>query len=385
MTTLSPSVTGYAAAPRTISPNGDGVLDGTTASFSLPRAATNVRLDVLSSAGQVVRSVDLGPLGAGVQTAAWDGRLTSGAWAPAAAYLLRIAATDSFGTHPAPAVGVDLAVLAAWGVSADLTRPSASSLSPIGSGVSPAASVSATISEPVTGVSASTFTLINATTGVSVPGSVTYDASARRATYRPSATLAAGTLYRATLRGAIRDAAGNPISPIAWTLRTIASGVTIYSPPRALTFRAVTHTGYRFDGAGRVIASKTATLSRTSGAPTSQRSEAIPAHPGPWFLITAGIWDGYWVRESPNVYLPGISSETPFTPARTVTFAPGTYVGYRFDSVGRVTASKAATLPRSSGASASKRAIINGRSHLLVTNGIWAGYWVPESSSTLVR
>jgi len=49
-----------------------------------------------------------------------------------------------------------------------------------------------------------------------------------------------------------------------------------------------------------------------------------------------------------------------------------------------VTARKAASLARSSGASASKRAIINGRSYLLIVNGIWEGYWIPVSSSTVL-
>jgi hypothetical protein len=100
--------------------------------------------------------------------------------------------------------------------------------------------------------------------------------------------------------------------------------------------------------------------------------------------VTAGIWEGYWVRESPNVYLPGISSETAFSPVRTVAFAAGSYVGYRFDAVGRVTATKTATLSRSSAASTDRRAIINGSPYLYIINGIWAGYWIAESSSTVV-
>ena len=384
LTTISPSVTAYSAAPRATSPNGDGVLDGSTARFTLPRAASTVRLDVLSSGGQVVGGLNLGPRAAGVQTAAWDGRLTSGAWATAGSYLLRVTVTDAVGSHPAPASGVDAGLLARWGVSVDLTRPTASSLTPLGSGFAPTITVTATFSEPVTGVAGPSFRLIDSATGASVAGSVTYDPTTRRATYRPSSALGAGRLYRATLLGSIHDAAGNAFSPIAWTFRTAAAGIILYQPARTLTFLSGTHTGYRFDASGRVTTSKTATLTRASGAPTSQRSEAIPAHSGPWFLVVAGIWEGYWVRESPSVYLPGVSAETTFTPARTVSFAAGSYTGYRFDRSGNVTARKAASLARSSGASASKRAIINGRSYLLIVNGIWEGYWIPVSSSTVL-
>ncbi len=155
-----------------------------------------------------------------MRSAAWDGRLTSGSWAAAAAYLLRITATDAAGTHPAPAVGVDGAVLAAWGVSADLTGPTrrfalADRVRRVDDGI-----VTATMNESVTGDRPLHFTLIDSATGAPVAGSVAYDAATRRATYRPTVALASGSLYRATLRGAIRDAAGNLLSRIAWTLRT---------------------------------------------------------------------------------------------------------------------------------------------------------------------
>jgi hypothetical protein len=29
--------------------------------------------------------------------------------------------------------------------------------------------------------------------------------------------------------------------------------------------------------------------------------------------------------------------------------------------------------------------VINGRAYLLVANGVWAGYWVPESSAVVLN
>jgi hypothetical protein len=152
-----------------------------------------------------------------------------------------------------------------------------------------------------------------------------------------------------------------------------------------LTFLAGTYTGYAFDSAGRVTASRTATLARTSGAPTSQRSAAIPGQPGAWFKVTAGIWAGYWVRESPKVYLPGIASQMTLSPVGSAMFGSGTYTGYRFDAAGRVTATKAAALPRPSAASAGATGIINGQPYLAIVTGIWAGYWVPKSGSVVLH
>jgi uncharacterized protein YciW len=83
--------------------------------------------------------------------------------------------------------------------------------------------VTATFNEGVQGVSGTTFTLRNASSGVAVSATVVYDAATRVATLDPSTNLAAGTSYRATLTGgasAIRDVAGNPLATINWTFST---------------------------------------------------------------------------------------------------------------------------------------------------------------------
>jgi hypothetical protein len=82
--------------------------------------------------------------------------------------------------------------------------------------------VTATFSTAVQGVSAATFVLKNAA-GSSVPATVTYNATTRTATLDPSASLAADTVYTASLVGgsaAIRDAAGTPLASSSWTFLT---------------------------------------------------------------------------------------------------------------------------------------------------------------------
>jgi len=64
------------ATPDTISPNGDGVSDATTLGFKLTRSAT-VRIAV-KVGDKTVRSFELGSLGAGSHTAAWDGATGAG-------------------------------------------------------------------------------------------------------------------------------------------------------------------------------------------------------------------------------------------------------------------------------------------------------------------
>ena len=90
------------------------------------------------------------------------------------------------------------------------------------SGVALNASVTATFGEAVTGVSGATFTLAPAG-GAPIAAAVTYDASSRTATLDPSADLAAGTTYTASLGGGIADLAGNPLAPLSWSFATAAA------------------------------------------------------------------------------------------------------------------------------------------------------------------
>ncbi|TFD47952.1 heme peroxidase [Cryobacterium sp. Hh11] len=99
--------------------------------------------------------------------------------------------------------------------------------------VSQTGNLTATFSEPVAGVSGTTFVLRLGTTVIAA--AVSYNATTRVATLNPSATLLADRSYTATLSG-IRDAAGNTMVASSWsfitgpapriTTRTPASGAT---------------------------------------------------------------------------------------------------------------------------------------------------------------
>ena len=265
----------------------------------------------------------------------------------------------------------------------DSIPPRVVSASPAASAtnVPTAASVQVWFSEPVTGVTANTFVLRNAA-GTVVPATVTYSPAKLSATLRPSAPLAPGARYSVALSHSIRDRAWNSLAWTSWTFTTTTSAQT-FSPVRKISFRAGEHTGYRFNALGQPTAARTARLTSSSSASTSQRA-AIPGHPGTWLYVTNGIWAGYWVEERPASFAPGTVGKTTFDP-RTISFRAGTHTGYRFDSAGRVTASKTVSLSRGSSAAATARAIINGRAHLYVANGTWAGYWIAESPSAYLR
>jgi hypothetical protein len=88
------TLTGLQAMPMVISPNGDGVNDGTTLSFALAQNVP-VRLDIVQ-AGVIVGSPFQGQLGIGPQTLAWNG---SGFGAPLfdGTYQATITVTDQLG------------------------------------------------------------------------------------------------------------------------------------------------------------------------------------------------------------------------------------------------------------------------------------------------
>src|SRR5439155_25217576 len=287
-------------------------------------------------------------------------------------------------SHVAPASGVSAVALARWGVATDLTRPSIVTRSPTGSEVPSTAGVAVTFGEPVNGVTTTSFTLTDVTGGAPISGTVAYDPATRVATLRPSAGLTRGHTFRAALGSAIRDAAGNALVPTSWTFATLSPYVTLYNPPRALVFAAGSTTGYRFDPAGRVTASKRYTLAKSSSAATSRRNKAIAGHPGAWFYVVNGVWAGYWVQESPRVFLPGVAELVIYSPSRSIAFQAGTHTGYRFSSTWQVSQTRSYTLAHSSSASADRWAVINGRAYVSIVNGVWAGYWMPLGGGVTV-
>jgi hypothetical protein len=76
-----------------------------------------------------------------------------------------------------------------------------------------------------------------------------------------------------------------------------------------------------------------------------------------------------------------------FNPPRQLTFQPGTYIGYKFNAWGGVTASKPYTLTKVSGAPTNQWSTnpVRGGNYYYVTSGVWAGYWVQASSKITLK
>jgi hypothetical protein len=237
-----------------------------------------------------------------------------------------------------------------------------------------------TFSEQVTGVTATTVSLAPAAGGSAIPAELTYLPSARRVLLDPSSALAPGS-YRLSLGSGIRDLAGNHITAQSWTFSVVQSAVggsSVIPSGGVVKFDAGNHVGFRFAADGSVVGRLSATLGSPSTARADRRA-LISGQPGRWLRIVNGIWAGYWIRESASSAIDGMSEQTELPGGLRIVFASGSHTGYRFDAGGRVTASLTRTLYSPSGASTSSRTVINGAWYLSVTDGIWAGYLVPET------
>jgi hypothetical protein len=117
----------------------------------------------------------------------------------------------------------------------DTTAPTVSSVTPQegATGVAVGANVTATFSEAMDASTINdaegdgSFTLTKQGATTPVGASVSYDATAKKATLNPSVNLEAGTTYTATLKGGssgVKDLAGNPLaSDKTWSFTTAVS------------------------------------------------------------------------------------------------------------------------------------------------------------------
>jgi flagellar hook assembly protein FlgD len=99
------TLTALAAAPLAISPNGDGVDDTMTFSFTLAQSVP-VRLDI-EQAGTVVATPFEGQAGIGPSTISWDGRV-GGAALPDGDYTAVITVSDQLGDIQLPPLRVTI-------------------------------------------------------------------------------------------------------------------------------------------------------------------------------------------------------------------------------------------------------------------------------------
>jgi hypothetical protein len=224
--TAAPTVTARTPAANA---TGFGIGDNVTATFSEP--VTGVRGTVT---GGPVATFSLKNATTGAAIAAsvgYDAATQKATLDPTSnlAANTRFTATLTGGTSAIKDTAGNSLTSLSWtfttGAAPDTVAPTVTARTPStnATGVSRTRDITATFSEGVTGVGGTTVTLKNASTGAVIAAGVSYSASTRVVTLNPSPTLAANTRFTVTLTGgagAIKDAAGNPLTTVSWTFTT---------------------------------------------------------------------------------------------------------------------------------------------------------------------
>ena len=162
-----------------------------------------------------------------------------------------------------------------------------------------------------------------------------------------------------------------PPSPAARRTRTIATTRTAQ-----LVLKAGRVTAYRLNRSGAVLSQKVVKPSKTlrlsSGGRTRANGKA-------WLKVSSGALVGYWVHETNDSFVRGLTQRDNFDSDKHVTLEPGRYLGLRFDWLGRIKASTTYAFGHERTVSSSAHAVINGRHYLMLSSGPLAGYWVRDT------
>ncbi|MBF9131705.1 hypothetical protein I0C86_22470 [Plantactinospora sp. S1510] len=158
-------------------------------------------------------------------------------------------------------------------------------------------------------------------------------------------------------------------------------------PPHGITgtimFQAGTHTGYRFDSAGTITASRKLTLERRSNAPSTARLK-IMRNEGIWYQISAGTLAGYYLKEVPqHSYQVGEAASIGYRILRPATIATSPLKAYTIDEAGNMT-SEVTNYQVGDPVNLNRRAVLNGVEHLRFADGDHAGKWVGYPTITRI-
>ncbi len=184
----------------------------------------------------------------------------------------------------------------------DTSRPTLTSTAPGSAavGVPRNPSITATFSEAMnpTTLNATTFVVMNGS--VSVTGTVTY--AGRTATLTPTGTLAANTLFTATISTGATDAAGNALASAAsWSFTTVASGTTgpaAVSLGTAGNYVILSKSGVSTTGATTVVGD----IGLSPAAGTLVTGFALSAPPTTFTtsaLVTGSVWAANYNAPTP--------------------------------------------------------------------------------------
>jgi hypothetical protein len=154
--------------------------------------------------------------------------------------------------------------------------------------------------------------------------------------------------------------------------RRLAGGMPDRDLAASVSVKSGSYTIVRLGDGDAVIQRRAVSL--PAGTRATDRRAIIDGRA--YLHLAGGSYGGYWLPETAAAYRPGIADRVDFGRQRRVVLSSGTHTGTGRTADGTVTTTKTATLPADSGASATAFAIINGRPHYWIVNGIWANTWI---------
>jgi thermitase len=154
--------------------------------------------------------------------------------------------------------------------------------------------------------------------------------------------------------------------------RRLLGGMPDRDLAASVTVRAGSYTLVRLGDGDAVVQRRAVSL--PSGARATDRRAIIDGRA--YLRLAGGTYGGYWLPETDSAYRAGIVDRVDFGRQRRVVLSSGTHTGTARTVDGSITSATTATLPADSGASATAFAIINGRAHYWIVNGVWANTWI---------
>jgi len=114
--------------------------------------------------------------------------------------------------------------------------------------------------------------------------------------------------------------------------------------------------------------------------------ESLLAERAPGIYRVVVRWDGAVIgRQDVALGMVQPSGVAIFAEPRQVVFLAGEYTGVQFDAAGEVINEKAFALGANSGAPGAAYARFGGSPHVLIAEGVWAGFWMPLGEGVELR
>ena len=240
--------------------------------------------------------------------------------------------------------------------------------------VDPEATITLRLSEPVSGVSADSVSLLD-DAGAAVPATVTHDAATGELLLRPDAPLRLSHRYRVSVGAGIADSAGNALVPAAWSFRTRLDADPL-AGPLPVVLKPGAHELVRFGADGEPAESRVLELADQRWLTAAARAR-LDGRAGSWFRLGDGGLEDWWVAESPMAHAAGAVEDVALRPGTTVLLRGQRYTVSTYVDATMASLSEMAGLGDHPVA-VDRRVVVDGRTYVRLALGADApgGQWV---------